>query len=307
VFPLDFKSYLKLNRNIAKALFGHLTLWFYASRGQAVEKKYTDLCQILHIRAYPHLSKARSVLEPSLDELMEIGYIAEWELAPTADRHDFKLILLPGVNLLSLPHFTTAIQAGRRTALESSAPPWVAELVQRGVSERRARQLVLDVPQSQRVVDQIEYMDFLVAQDRRGRGRITNPAGLYIWAIEENLPVPDHFETSARRRSRDEANRHQNATLSSAYQLQLDYDQFCLERVRFHMNTHMSGESVEAGIREHLNLLKREQREWFSRVPDAVRREVAITRFEAEVRQKLTLPALEQWTKSKVQAALFDA
>ena len=196
VFPLDFKSYLKLNRNIAKALFGHLTLWFYASRGQAVEKKYTDLCQILHIRAYPHLSKARSVLEPSLDELMEIGYIAEWELAPTVDRHDFKLILTPGVNLLLLPHFTTAIQAGRRSALVLSAPPWVAELVQRGVSERRARQLVLDVPQSQRVIDQIEYVDYLVAQDRRGRSRISNPAGLYIWAIEENLPIPDHFETS---------------------------------------------------------------------------------------------------------------
>ena len=77
--------------------------------------------------------------------------------------------------------------------------------------------------------------------------------------------------------------------------------------MRLHINTHMSGESVEAGIREHLNLLKREQREWFSRVPDAVRREVACTRFEAEVRHKLNLPSLEQWAKSNAQAIMFDA
>src|SRR5258708_38416645 len=70
MLPLDFNAYLRLRRDIAKALFGHLSVWFYASTGQAVEKKYQDLCQLLNIRAYPHLSKARSFLEPSLDELI---------------------------------------------------------------------------------------------------------------------------------------------------------------------------------------------------------------------------------------------
>src|SRR5664279_3509967 len=90
LLPLDFNAYLKLKRDIAKALFGHLSVWFYASRGQAIEKKYPDLCQILNIRAYPHLSKARSVLEPSLKELTDIGYLSSWELVRPARGTDFK-------------------------------------------------------------------------------------------------------------------------------------------------------------------------------------------------------------------------
>jgi hypothetical protein len=47
--PLDFNAYLRLKRDISKALFGHLSVWFFASRGQPVEKRYADLCQLLNI------------------------------------------------------------------------------------------------------------------------------------------------------------------------------------------------------------------------------------------------------------------
>ena len=39
LLPLDFNAYLQLKRDISKALFGHLSVWFYASRGQNVEKR----------------------------------------------------------------------------------------------------------------------------------------------------------------------------------------------------------------------------------------------------------------------------
>jgi hypothetical protein len=116
LLPLDFNAYLKLKRDIAKALFGHLSIWFYASRGQPVEKKYPDLCQLLHIRAYPHLSKARSVLE-SLNELVEIGYLSSWELIRTARGTAFKLLLSPGKRLLSLPNFSNVVNPEARAAL----------------------------------------------------------------------------------------------------------------------------------------------------------------------------------------------
>jgi len=303
VFPLDFKSYLRLNRNIAKALFGHLTLWFYASRGQVVEKKYADLCQILHVRAYPHLSKARSVLEPSMLELSEIGYVSEWELAPTTDRHDFKLMLSPGENLLSLPHFATAT-SGARAPVEGTLPPWVGELVARGVSERRGRQLALDIPQDQHVSDQIEYVDYLIAQDGKTRGKIANPAGLYIWAIQENLSVPEHFETSARRQTKYISN-SVDGTGSSAYELQAQYEQLCLDRIRHHIAHDLGPELADLGIKQQLKALKREQADWYSRVPDAIRREVAAARFETQIRQTLNLPSFEHWLKESSQATLF--
>ena len=171
LLPLDFNAYLKLKRDISKALFGHLSVWFYASRGQAIEKKYPDLCQLLNIRAYPHLSKARSVLEPSLEELVKIEYLSGWDLVRTARGVDFKLTLSPGKRLLSLPNFSAVVNPEARAALEARLPGWVAELTGRGVAERKARQLALDVPEEQPVLDQIEYAEHLIQQDRRGRGK----------------------------------------------------------------------------------------------------------------------------------------
>src|ERR1035438_577213 len=125
LLPLDFNAYLQLKRDISKALFGHLSVWFYASRGQSVEKRYADLCKLLNVRAYPHLSKARSVLEPSLQELVEIEYLSSWELVRTVCGGDFKLILCPGRRLLSLPNFSPVVNAEARASLEARLPSWV--------------------------------------------------------------------------------------------------------------------------------------------------------------------------------------
>src|SRR5215813_572320 len=179
LLPLDFNAYLRLHRDIAKALFGHLSVWFYASHGQAIEKSYQDLCQLLNIRAYPHLSKARSVLEPSLEELTEIGYLSSWELTRASRGSDFKLAMTPGKRLLTLPNFASVVNPEALAALEAHLPAWMTELVQRGVAERKARQLALDIPDEQPVQDQIEYADYLIQQDRRGKGKISNPAGFF--------------------------------------------------------------------------------------------------------------------------------
>ena len=77
---------------------------------------------MLNIRVYPHLSKARSVLEPSLDELIEIEYLSSWELDRTARGADFKLSLSPGKRLLSLPNFSTVVNPEARAALEARLP-----------------------------------------------------------------------------------------------------------------------------------------------------------------------------------------
>jgi len=298
LLPLDFNAYLRLHRDIAKALFGQLSVWFYASRGQAVEKKYTDLCQLLNIRAYPHLSKARSVLEPSLNELTEIGYLSSWDLVRTARGTDFKLELAPGKRLLSLPNFASVVNPDARAILDAGMPTWVRELLARGVVERKARQLALDVPDDQPVFDQIEYADYLIQQDRRGRAKISNPAGFYIWAIENNLSVPAHFETSRSRHVRTE----QNATM---IELANTYDEFCQEQISKKLKADYPPERLEAVLREHMKSIKREQPEWFARVPDSTRREVATSRLKAAIREHLALPSFERWHKQMLQEHLF--
>jgi Replication initiator protein A len=298
LLPLDFNAYLRLHRDIAKALFGQLSVWFYASRGQAVEKKYPDLCQLLNIRAYPHLSKARAVLEPSLNELMEIGYLSSWDLIRTARGTDFKLELSPGKRLLSLPNFASVVNPDARAVLDAHLPAWVAELLKRGVVERKARQLALDIPDGQPVFDQIEYADYLIQQDRRGRGKISNPAGFYIWAIENNLSVPAHFETSRARRARTEQT-------SNMIELTNGYDEFCQQQILKKLESDYPQDRLETALREHLKSVKREQPEWFARVPENTRREVAMSRLKAAIREHLALPSFERWHKQTLQERLF--
>ena len=291
MLPLDFNAYLKLGRDIAKALFGHLSVWFYASRAQPVEKKYTDLCQLLNIRAYPHLSKARSVLSPSLDELVDIGYLSDWELVKTVGGADFKLVLSPGNRLMSLEHFASVASPDARAALEARLPTWVQELITRGVSERRARQLALDVPETQPVIDQIEYAEHLIQQDSKSRRKIINPAGFYLWAIESNLSVPDHFETTRKRRIHQASTRLDGDVELRALRLRQEYDEFCHLEIRHKIENSYSAEQMDAAVRDELKLLRKEQPEWFQRMSDAMRHDLAMSRIRTKVREGLDLPS----------------
>jgi Replication initiator protein A len=305
LLPLDFNAYLKLKRDISKALFGHLSVWFYASRGQTIEKRYPDLCQLLNIRAYPHISKASSVLAPSLDELVDIEYLSSWELVRTARGADFKLTLSPGKRLLSLPNFSAVVNPEARAALEARLPSWVSELIARGVVERKARQLALDVADEQPVSDQIEYAEHLIQQDRRGRGKIANPAGFLVWAIENNLSIPADFETATKRRLRHTAEEAANDQRFRILQLKNEYDTYTEQQITRHLDTNYSAEHLDAALREQMKSIRREQPDWFARVPDATRREVAMARLRASIRESLNLPAFERWVTQHPQQQLF--
>lgn len=303
LLPLDFNAYLRLKRDIGKALFGHLSVWFYASRGLPVEKKYQDLCQLLHIRAYPHLSKAKSVLAPSMEELVEIGYLSSWDLVRSARGADFKVVMAPGNRILSLPNFSAIVDPEARAALEASLPGWVHELVRRGVAERKARQLALDVPDTQPVADQIEYVDFLMQTERRGKWQ--NPAGFFVWAIENNLGVPEAFETSRRRKLREEQEAGEHEAELRRLKLREDYDEFCRYEVKRKMESLYPASRLEDAIREKVKQIRREQPDWFARMPESMKRETAIGMLEAEVRERGHLPSFEQWSKQDLQMRMF--
>lgn len=305
LLPLDFNAYLKLKRDISKALFGHLSVWFYASQGQSIEKSYPDLCQLLNIRAYPHLSKARSVLEPSLQELADIGYLSSWELQRTSRGSDFKLMLSPGNRLLCLPNFSNVVNPEARAALEARLPAWVGELVRRGVVERKARQLALDISEEQPVLDQIEYAEHLIQQDRRGRGKISNPAGFFIWAIENNLSVPAEFETSRKKRLEEARKQADDEQRLKAIQLENEYEEFCRQRIADRLEAEYPADRLEPALREQMKMIKREQPEWFGRVSDGTRREVALCRLKSQIRESLGLPTFEHWSKRDLQQRLF--
>ena len=301
LLPLDFNAYLSLKRDIAKALFGQLSIWFYASRGQSIEKKYADLCQLLHIRAYEHLSKARAVLAPSLDELVTIGYLSDWELTKTSSGSDFKLSLSPGSRLLGLPNFSQLGGREFRAELEAKRPAWITDLVANGVVERKARQLALDIPEDQPVADQIEYAKY---QIERGSRSIENPAGFLIWAIESNLPVPSTFDTARKRTLREARDQVDSEECFRVFHLRNQYETFCESETSAYLDA-LAAEALEASLKEQIKVLKREQPEWFGRVTQAVRQELAMGLLRAASKRDLGLPTFEQWSKRDSQQRLF--
>jgi len=51
--------------------------------------------------------------------------------------------------------------------------------------------------------------------------------------------------------------------------------------------------------------LRRSQAEWFSRVPEATRREVALSQLRQAVRERMNLPPFEDWLKKEAQMRMF--
>src|ERR1700735_754235 len=77
--PIDLDTYRQLKHFISKALVPLLQVWLYATRDEGVfEKRYDELCQILNVRQWNYISKIREKLAPSLDELTQFGYLADW-------------------------------------------------------------------------------------------------------------------------------------------------------------------------------------------------------------------------------------
>ena len=96
VVPEDFNMYRKLVRPTAKGIFVYLYLWFFASQGKEVEKDYTELCALLNVRAYEHVSKIRETMGLSLTDLVDIGYLKNWDIKPMSSKAGYKLVMRHG-------------------------------------------------------------------------------------------------------------------------------------------------------------------------------------------------------------------
>jgi hypothetical protein len=116
--------------------------------------------------------------------------------------------------------------------LAPSGPPldhvFVSELTRRGISEKKAHQLLANLKpgQEKQLARQLEHAEHLIAQSQ---SPITNPAGFIIRLIEYNTPVPDGFETKAERTERAERERKQGerrAAEETRQQLEWEYDEY---------------------------------------------------------------------------------
>jgi hypothetical protein len=77
----------------------------------------------------------------------------------------------------------------------------IAEFFKRGIAEKQAAALLLEVRPGQDVMEQLEYADYRIASEPAGTFR--NPPGFYISVVRDNVPVPANFDSSRKRRERE--------------------------------------------------------------------------------------------------------
>lgn len=307
VIPEDFNAYRCLKRPTAKGIFGYLHLWFHASHGRTVEKDYTELCMLLNIPVYRHLSKIRETMGRSLDELGEIGYLSHWDIRPMVTKPGFKLVLQAGEKLL---HVLAVSQRKSLGAQQEPAPtPAAADtasvlnlLKQWGVTEAKAAALVRGW-EAPALTELVEYAGHLVKREGR---KIGNPAGFLIYAIESRLPVPADFTLAraAQAKEAEQTQTAQNAQSAAASRPDLSYVEYVERQLDEELAARFPGAALEKRIQKTISNQVRGDAQFRAMAP-AAQQTLAREALRQEIRESGVLLSFEQWCESAVQMNLF--
>lgn len=305
VIPEDFNAYRKLKRPTAKGIFGYLHLWFHASRGRQIEKDYAELCVLLNIPVYHHVSKIRDTMGRSLDELVHVGYLSNWDVRPMSTKEGYKLVLLPGEELLHVLAISQRKQIGEpreeEQVVTETQQTAIQAMLQHGISPSKANALA-KLHQPETIIDQIEYAEFLISRDRRRK--FDNPAGFIIYAIENQVPVPTSFVTSRRLREKEEAAKKHHERDARVLGLQVEHDEWMDKRIEEEIHSRYPGPALKTKIKEvAAQRIRTDER--FRQMAAQHQEVLALQFLRRDTREDLVLPTFQEWCEQKHQLNLF--
>jgi hypothetical protein len=306
VIPEDFNAYKALTRPTAKGIFGNLHLWFHASQGRQVEKDYAELCNLLNVQVYPHLSKIRSTMGLALDELVKIKYISRWDVQPMSSKQGYKIVLTPGAELLNILQNQRAERTERRDPEVKQPVSELAEaalevLLRHGVLPAKAKSLV-ERFKAEVVLDTVDYLE---AQMQHGkRNAVENPAGLIIYSIENALPLPAGFVSARRRKALQQTAERTRASAEARLEAEQAYSAWLDARKRAALAEQYPEAELQARL-ERIVLEQSRADEAFRQVPARNRMGLAMQIALREVGETLDLPAFEVWLAENRQVGLF--
>jgi hypothetical protein len=310
VVPEDFNAYKMLTRPTAKGIFGNLHLWFHASQGRQVEKDYAELCNLLNVQAYPHLSKIKSTMGLALNELVNIKYLDKWDVQPMSSKDGYKIVLAPGPALLRVLRESYPEQRELPSAkLEGSKFPSSPEdeavqlLKKHGIVATKGAVLVGRFG-ADLVCDTVEYLETQMTSGKRNG--VENPAGLIIYSLEKELPVPAGFISSRRRELMRQAAERDRVKEEARQALELIYLRWVDGKRQEALAGRYSGAALESKLDE---VIKKNSGSdtFFRRVPAAQHRNLALQLIMKEIRDGLGLPSFEEWQSQNAQINLFQA
>jgi hypothetical protein len=313
VIPEDFNAYKQLTRPTAKGIFGNLHLWFHASQGRPVEKDYSDLCNLLNVQAYPHLSKIKSTMGLALNELVAIKYLLRWDVQKMSSKAGYKVVLVPGEELMAIldntrserrdpvPLLPAPEPEPERVKLTADEQQAVDLLKTYGVLPAKALKLVSAFG-AEAVSETVEYLAAQVIEGKRKT--VDNPAGLIIYSLENALPVPASFMSTRKRRVAEEAVHQRRAKEQRLMQDQIAYAEWLDDQQNRVVLDHFTDVELESKLQEvSSNMAQRDER--VRRMTAKARRDVAFRSLRKELASEVQLPSFEEWRTTSEQTRLF--
>ena len=221
---------------------------------------YSDYCKYAPQVRYTEFNQVKKQMFKIHAPHRESGYIAKIDYQQTKDIEgisDWEMFYTPGLKAQAeFKSFTyrQAKQQGtntvpsvppvvmmdgpteqpmqRRLALSEIDNNLVSALLSRGITEKKALELLGSIRKGQELMDQLEYVDEIIGA--APRGKFHNPSGFYVRFLEDNSVVPDSFCGSRKRRLYEEAQQKKNAAIAAQAKLEMDYDEYrCSETEQF--------------------------------------------------------------------------
>ena len=302
-----------MTRPTAKGIFGNLHLWFHASCGKPVEKDYADLCNLLNVQAYPHLSKIKSTMGLALNELMAIKYIFKWDVQKMSSKLGYKVVLIAGEELLrildssrperrdaapAVPLLPATSDAGVLSPAQETA---IALLREYGVLPAKAASLVIALGPDT-VTETVGYLTAGVLSS--SRKEVENPAGLIIYSLEKGLQVPPKVKslrkgTAPKPKSQDQLQRE-----TERLEARLAYSEWVKGEEDRVVRAQFSQAELDQKLLAIVAELNRTDPR-FSRMPGRARINMARITLRKELAKDAALPTFEEWQSASAQTSLF--
>jgi hypothetical protein len=175
----------------------------------------------------------------------------------------------------------------------------VKALLDHGVTPDKAVSLV-QIYGSQRVSDVVDYQE---SQINARNSRVQNPAGLIIYSLESNLPIPARFVTSRIRKEIDERTNAEREGLQRESSLRVSYEEWKDERLSQAFEEKYPASVLPATLATII--AKRKEDDIFKRVNHQQRLDLATQLIKKEIRDELNFPSFEDWSAGHTQANLF--
>jgi hypothetical protein len=192
------------------------------------------------------------------------------------------------------------IEPSRLSSSLQFDPQLVAEFTRRGITEKKAHELLANLKPGQDVVAQLEHTDYMV---QNARYPIINPPGFYIRLIASNTSVPESFETNAKRKAREENERNERerrAAEDARQLLESEYDDYCSQATdRYIEQNPVAFEAEKDAKRE-------ETRARYSKFPPDMIESMAVHDARTALQKQASLPTFEEFLERKQQGPDFS-